>query len=158
MRLVRHSGTQQRRPDDDFDAALEYRRRSQARRHSKPPRMPVKTVYAQVTSYVTKDGSEIRELIQADSKGKFRQSLAEALVQPGEQTAPHKHVKSEELYHFLAGEGSMTLAGNTFPVAVGDTVRIPPGTAHCVRNSGRIPLRFLCACVPPYSHDDTILL
>jgi mannose-6-phosphate isomerase-like protein (cupin superfamily) len=43
-------------------------------------------------------------------------------------------------------------------VQVGDTVCIPPGTPHCVENTGTEPLRILCACAPPYAHDDTELL
>ena len=43
-------------------------------------------------------------------------------------------------------------------VAVGDTVAIPPGMPHCVNNTGDQPLKILCACSPPYSHDDTFLL
>jgi len=32
---------------------------------------------------------------------------------------------------------------------------IPPGTAHCIENTGRRPLRILCACTPAYSDADT---
>lgn len=118
----------------------------------------MKTSYALVPAYRTKDGSEIRELMHPALDPALRQSLAEALVRPGEQTALHKHLRSEELYHFVAGNGSMTLGGETFAVAAGDTVRIAPGTSHCVRNTGSEPLRILCCCVPAYSHADTVLL
>ncbi len=119
----------------------------------------VKTSIAEVTAYRTKDGSEIRELMHpAQHHGALRQSLAEARVAPGERTAPHRHLQTEELYYFLAGEGAMTLGAETFAVTAGDTVRIAPGVAHSVRNTGRVPLRILCSCVPPYSHEDTLLL
>jgi mannose-6-phosphate isomerase-like protein (cupin superfamily) len=52
----------------------------------------------------------------------------------------------------------MTLGNDTFPVAAGDTVCIPPGTAHCVENTGLEPLVILCACTPAYSHEDTELV
>jgi mannose-6-phosphate isomerase-like protein (cupin superfamily) len=32
-----------------------------------------------------------------------------------------------------------------------------PGVCHCIRNTGVQPLRILCCCHPPYSHQDTIL-
>jgi mannose-6-phosphate isomerase-like protein (cupin superfamily) len=52
----------------------------------------------------------------------------------------------------------MTLGGERFAVAAGDTVLIPPGTPHRVEALGHEPLRILCACSPAYSHDDTELL
>jgi len=86
------------------------------------------------------------------------QSLAEAIVSPGQTTALHRHRWSEELYHITAGRGRMTLGNRNFEVGPGDTVCIPPGTAHCIENTGTGPLRILCCCAPPYSHNDTELL
>jgi mannose-6-phosphate isomerase-like protein (cupin superfamily) len=40
----------------------------------------------------------------------------------------------------------------------GDTICIPPGTPHCVENTGAEALVILCACSPPYAHEDTELL
>jgi MFS superfamily sulfate permease-like transporter len=56
------------------------------------------------------------------------------------------------------GTGSMTLGARVFDVGAGDTVCIPPGTPHRIRNTGRVPLRILCCCSPAYSHDDAQLL
>jgi mannose-6-phosphate isomerase-like protein (cupin superfamily) len=117
-----------------------------------------KTRYATVVPYVTKDGSEIRELMHPLAHGSERQSLAEAIVAPGTQTLLHRHRSSEEIYHITGGTGVMTLDGETFTVVTGDTVLIPPGTPHRIRNTGTQPLRVLCACAPAYSHDDTELL
>jgi mannose-6-phosphate isomerase-like protein (cupin superfamily) len=52
----------------------------------------------------------------------------------------------------------MTLGDATLEVGAGDTVLIPPGTPHCIEATGTEPLRILCCCSPPYSHDDTELL
>jgi mannose-6-phosphate isomerase-like protein (cupin superfamily) len=90
--------------------------------------------------------------------GNRAQSLAEATVAPGERTALHRHRVTEEIYHFTAGAGVMTLGADRFAVRAGDTVCIPPGTAHRVENTGTGPLRILCACTPAYAHADTELL
>ena len=111
-----------------------------------------------VAPYLTKDRSEIRELMHPAVHGNRNVSLAEATVQPGARTELHRHAVTEEIYHFTQGSGTMTLAAERFEVRSGDTVCIPPGTAHCVENTGREPLRILCACAPAYSHDDTELL
>jgi mannose-6-phosphate isomerase-like protein (cupin superfamily) len=114
--------------------------------------------YAAVPAYRTKDGSEIRELMHPAVHGNRAQSLAEATVPAGSRTLLHRHHRTEELYHITAGQGRMTLGDDCFAVHPGDTVLIPPGTAHCIEAIGQEPLRLLCCCAPAYSHDDTELL
>jgi mannose-6-phosphate isomerase-like protein (cupin superfamily) len=120
-----------------------------------------KTTYASVTPFVTKDGSQIRELmhpVQHAALGSRQQSFAEAIVAPGTQTELHRHRLSEEIYHITQGAGRMTLGAQQFDVGVGDTVCIAPGTAHCIACVGDIALKILCACAPAYAHEDTELL
>lgn len=117
-----------------------------------------KTTYADVVPYLTRDGSVIRELMHPASHAVRNQSLAEAIVEPGQTTRRHRHHITEELYHVTEGCGHMLLGDETFEVVPGDTVLIPPGTAHAIENTGHQPLRLLCCCSPPYSHDDTELL
>lgn len=118
----------------------------------------MKTCYDDLPAYLTKDGSEIRELMHPMQHGNAQQSLAEASIPVGARTLLHRHERSEELYHVTHGEGLMTLADQEFAIRAGDTVAIPPGTPHRVANTGREPLRILCCCSPPYGHDDTTLL
>jgi mannose-6-phosphate isomerase-like protein (cupin superfamily) len=124
--------------------------------------MPMKTALAQAPAYVTRDGSEIRELmhpqVHGQAHGVARQSLAEATVMPGQRTVLHRHAITEELYHITAGQGLMTLGGQRFAVSAGDTVCIAPGTAHCIENDGAAALTLLCMCCPAYTHEDTELL
>lgn len=118
----------------------------------------MRTRYADIAPYVTKDGSEIRELIHPGLHGNRNQSLAEATVPPGARTMLHRHHLTEEIYHITAGRGLMTLESESFEVSVGDSVVIAPGQAHCIEALGTEPLRILCCCSPAYSHDDTELL
>lgn len=118
----------------------------------------MKTAYASAAPYRTKDGSEIRELMHPAVHGNAAQSLAEATVAQGAATALHRHAVTEEIYHFTAGEGVMTLGAERFVVRAGDTVCIAPGTPHCVENTGAVPMTILCACAPAYAHTDTELL
>ena len=118
----------------------------------------MRTRLPQVEPYVTKDRSEIRELMHPDVHGNRAVSLAEATVQPGATTALHRHHATEEIYHVTHGSGAMRLGEEAFEIGPGDTICIPPGTAHCVTNTGSEPLRILCACAPAYSHGDTELL
>jgi len=119
--------------------------------------MPISR-HADCLPYITKDGSIIRELMHPDQHGNTAQSLAEATLPPGTSTALHRHLRAEEIYYFIAGHGTMKLGDATFAVAAGDTVCIPPGTAHGLSNPSQHPLVLLCGCSPAYSHADTELL
>ena len=118
----------------------------------------MKTSYRDVSPYVTKDGSEIRELMHPSLHGNAKQSFAEATVAPGSATLLHRHRTTEEIYYIVQGEGKMTLGDETLHVSAGDTICIAPGTPHCIANTGTDALRILCACAPAYDHDDTELL
>ena len=109
-------------------------------------------------AFATKDGSRVRELMHPARHACRAQSLAEAVVDPGRVTALHRHHTSEELYHILEGSGQMMLGAHEFIVSAGDTICIPPATAHRIRNTGSGPLRILCSCAPAYRDDDTELL
>jgi mannose-6-phosphate isomerase-like protein (cupin superfamily) len=109
--------------------------------------------------YVTRDGSTIREWAgpgyAADAQAL---SLAEATVAPGATTIEHLHRHSEELYLVTAGSGLLRVGDEERAVMAGDCVAIPPGTPHRLRNDGEVDLVVVCACAPPYSHEDTVLL
>jgi mannose-6-phosphate isomerase-like protein (cupin superfamily) len=112
----------------------------------------------QIESYITKDGSSIRELMHPDIHANSNQSLAEATVPIGIQTELHLHKKAEEIYHITQGEGMMSLGEKQFSVNVGDTICIPANTPHQISNVGNQDLIFLCACSPAYDHDDTVII
>lgn len=106
------------------------------------------------TPFTTADGSTIRVLLDSETGGARNQSLAEALLEPGQATERHYHARTEELYVLLDGRGEMEVDG-TRADGPGDAVLIPSGAWHQIRATNDEPLRFLCCCAPPYSHDDT---
>ena len=103
-----------------------------------------------VESFVTKDGSFIRELHHTEA-----QSLAEATLEPGQATARHYHRATEEIYFVIKGSGDMEVDGRAERVRPGDAILIPAGAWHTLVNDGTSELRILCCCVPPYSDEDT---
>lgn len=118
----------------------------------------MQTTREKIAPYITRDGSEIRELMHPDVHGNRNQSLAEATICPGCVTRLHKHLCSEELYHVVSGSGRMILGEQVFHVASGDTICIAPGVEHQIKNIENRDLVILCCCSPPYSHADTELL
>jgi len=118
----------------------------------------MKAGYKGSEPYVTKDGSVIRELLHPRRAGiSMQQSLAEARVAAGMETALHCHGISEEIYHITAGEAIVTLGDKVLKVEKGDSVLIAPGIWHKVKNTGRKELVLLCCCSPAYQHEDTVL-
>ena len=111
----------------------------------------------QLAAFTTLDGSSIRELAGPSWTDARNQSLAEATVPPGGETAEHYHPRSEELYYFVAGTGRMRLGDDEAGVGAGDCVVIVAGTPHKLFNPGAEPLVLLCCCAPPYSDGDTVM-
>jgi len=83
-----------------------------------------------VPSFITKDGSEIRELLAHRNSVIRNQSLAEARVPAGASTQEHYHIKTEEIYYITHGTGRIRIAGETRDVKTGDAIAIPPGRKH----------------------------
>jgi mannose-6-phosphate isomerase-like protein (cupin superfamily) len=110
-----------------------------------------------LAAYVTRDGSEIREWVAPGTPGRH-QSLAEATVPAGGSTLAHYHRASEEIYLVTSGSGRLRLGEETQEIAVGDCIVIPPGTVHRLWADPVAPLVVVCSCVPPYSHEDTVLV
>jgi mannose-6-phosphate isomerase-like protein (cupin superfamily) len=107
--------------------------------------------------FVTKDGSEIRELLAYRNSGIRNQSLAEARLPAGAATQEHYHPRAEEIYYITHGTGRIRIEGETREVRAGDAIAIPPGRKHKLWNTGSGTLRLLCACAPAYEHSDTVL-
>ena len=108
-------------------------------------------------AFITKDGSEIRELLAYRNSAIRNQSLAEARLPVGASTREHYHPKAEEIYFITAGQGQMRIEGEMRDVRVGDAIAIPPGQRHKLWNTGGEVLRLLCCCAPCYEHDDTFI-
>jgi mannose-6-phosphate isomerase-like protein (cupin superfamily) len=110
-----------------------------------------------VPAFITKDGSEIRELLAHRNSAIRNQSLAEARIPVGSTTQEHFHPKCEEIYFITHGTGKIRIENETREVKVGDAIVIPPGQKHKLWNTGKEILHLLCCCAPAYEHSDTII-
>jgi mannose-6-phosphate isomerase-like protein (cupin superfamily) len=110
-----------------------------------------------VPAFITKDGSEIRELLAHRNSVIRHQSLAEARLAPGASTQEHYHVRTEEIYFITGGSGRIRIEGEERDVGPGDAIAIPPGHRHKLWNTGAHVLSLLCCCAPAYEHADTVL-
>ncbi len=110
-----------------------------------------------VAAFITKDGSEIRELLAHRNSSIRNQSLAEARLPVGAATQEHYHSRTEEIYFITHGTGRMRIGSEEHDVSPGDAIAIRPGQRHKLWNTGNQPLRLLCCCAPAYEHEDTVL-
>ena len=85
-------------------------------------------------TYLLRDNKLLKNLV-----------VSSTLLLPGKETRGHSHDGQEEVYFFIYGRGEMTLGEETFPVAGGETVLIPDGMFHKVKNTDQsFPLYFVC--------------
>lgn len=111
----------------------------------------------EVPPFITKDGSEIRELLAHRNSAIRNQSLAEARLPVGGATQEHFHPRTEEIYYITHGTGRIRIENETREVKAGDAIAIPPGQKHKLWNTGGKVLRLLCCCAPAYEHSDTVI-
>ena len=81
------------------------------------------------------------------------QSLAEARVQAGGRTIAELLQGRGGAVFYSRRRGEIELDGERRIVGPGDAILIPPGAWHAIMATE--PLRFLCCCAPPYSHEET---
>jgi mannose-6-phosphate isomerase-like protein (cupin superfamily) len=111
----------------------------------------------EVPAFITKDGSEIRELLAYRNSAIRHQSLAEARLPVGASTQEHFHPRAEEIYYITHGAGKIRIESEERDVGAGDAIAIPPGRKHKLWNTSNEVLRLLCCCAPAYEHTDTVI-
>jgi len=108
-----------------------------------------------VEPYRALDGSTVTELVRPERGGSRNVSVAEAVIEPGQATRAHYHKASDEVYYVLGGKGVVRVGENSVAVEPGGCVFIPAGQVHSAGCEGNRPLRVLCICAPPYTHEGT---
>lgn len=78
---------------------------------------------------------------KADGAPNF--SIRVFTVEPGGHTPHHQH-ESEHLNYVLSGRGEVMEGETPRPVAAGDFVLVTPFEKHQYRNTGDVPLVFMC--------------
>lgn len=81
-------------------------------------------------------------------------------LQPQEFVTEHYHPYSEEFLHVVRGELEMLLDGEPMPLAAGDSLMVPIGVRHRLRNVGIEPAQVVfhlspLAPRPELGHVDT---
>jgi quercetin dioxygenase-like cupin family protein len=87
-------------------------------------------------------GCKVRSLVDAgDGAPTF--AMRQFEVEPGGHTPRHHHPYEHEIY-VLAGQGVVFEGDTPHPLKPGDVVLITPDEVHQFKNTGDVPLQFLC--------------
>jgi len=72
-----------------------------------------------------------------------------SIYQPAGYVETHAHEKGEHVWFILRGRGLVTLDDHRYTVRSRDTIHIPAGTEHSLRNTSGKPLYLMTILVPP---------
>ena len=87
--------------------------------------------------------------------GTFEQIVV-MTIPPGGEIGEEVHPNTDQVLHFVDGEGEARLEGETSLVSANDLVFVRAGTRHNFVNSGAHPLRLITTYAPPHHPPGTI--
>jgi mannose-6-phosphate isomerase-like protein (cupin superfamily) len=102
-------------------------------------------------------GGEIYKIFDTENSGLKNLEVAMCIFNPAEIARIHYHKKIEEIYFILEGEGSIELDGIWYPVKAEDSIAIPIGVKHRMKNvSKNNILKFLSINSPEWQASDML--
>jgi mannose-6-phosphate isomerase-like protein (cupin superfamily) len=88
-------------------------------------------------------------LMDAGELGSRNLSVTWLSVPSGANQTLHSDAGSEQAYVVVRGSGTMSVAGDTQDVRVGDLILVPPATEHSIGNGGEAELACVSIQSPP---------
>ncbi len=102
-------------------------------------------------------GGVIYKILDSENSELKNVEIAICIFGPGEIAMLHYHEKMEEIYFILEGEGEIEINGEWHPVRAEDSVAVPIGVKHRMKNrSMNQPLKFLSVNSPAWQASDMI--
>lgn len=103
-------------------------------------------------------GGVIYKILDIDNSGLKNIEIAMCIFEPGEIANLHYHEKMEEIYFVLEGEGEIELNGEWHRIKAEDSIAIPVGIKHRMRNKSEDNiLKFLSFNSPEWQQFDMII-
>jgi mannose-6-phosphate isomerase-like protein (cupin superfamily) len=94
-------------------------------------------------------------LMDAGELGSRHMTVTWIDVPTGVSQELHSHEEAEQVYVIVAGEGTLTAAGDTQTLVPGDLALIPPATDHTIANEGTEQLSLVSVQSPAVSVEET---
>jgi len=80
-------------------------------------------------------------------------SVIEERMPPGTAESRHFHHRAQQFFYVLSGEALMEVDGQRVVLTAGQSIAIPVGIPHQMRNDSQADVHFLVVSQPP-SHGD----
>ncbi len=80
-------------------------------------------------------------------------SVIQERIPPGAGEITHYHQRARQLFFVLQGGLQIQLGEQRFQLSSGDSLEVPPGELHCVRNAGALDAVFLVVSSPTTEGD-----
>ena len=87
-------------------------------------------------------GCTVRWLV-SESDGAPNFAMRRFEIAPGGYTPRHSHPYEHEVY-VLEGDGVVYEGDQQHAITAGDVIFVTPGDVHQFRNTGQVPMKFLC--------------
>jgi mannose-6-phosphate isomerase-like protein (cupin superfamily) len=84
-------------------------------------------------------------------------SVIQERIPPGAGEVRHRHERARQLFFVLGGQLEIELGDQVLHLAPSDSLEVPPGDAHRVRNAGDVDASFLVVSAPTAQGDRTNL-
>jgi quercetin dioxygenase-like cupin family protein len=84
-------------------------------------------------------------------------SVIQERIPPGAGEVKHYHEHARQLFFVLSGQLDIELNGQAFRLCTGDSLEVPPGDPHRVRNVAEADAMFLVVSAPT-THGDRVNL
>jgi quercetin dioxygenase-like cupin family protein len=82
-------------------------------------------------------GSFSNLILTSSTLRKNKNMMGYSVFTPGTDTQQKVHVRAEELAYVVSGSGKITIGKKVQPFRKGDSLHIPAGVPHGVRNDGK---------------------
>lgn len=106
--------------------------------------------------YLAPDNAIAKEFLSPRNSPLQHLSIARITIPPHTCVEKHYHLKSEEVYQIIDGEGLMLLDDATRKVLAGEVVPIAPGSWHSIENRSDQDLIMIVTCSPPWTPEDQV--
>jgi len=103
---------------------------------------PTTQIEAQSVDMEGSQGCTVRWLV-SEKDGAPNFAMRQFAVEPGGHTPRHSHPYEHEVY-VLEGTGQVIEGDRPHPLTAGDVVFVKPDEVHQFKNTGQVPLKFLC--------------
>jgi len=102
-------------------------------------------------------GGDIYKIIDTDNSELKKVEIVMCIFNPGEIARLHYHNKMEEIYFVIEGDWEIELNGYWYPIKAEESVAIPIGAKHRMKNISKDKrLKFLAVNAPEWLQSDMI--